>query len=297
VARVRTAWPDDDPRTGYVLGMLAFGLEETGLYPQAEEAGRDAVARNPDDVWAIHAVTHTFEMRARVADGLAFLAEHAPAWTAPNYLSVHNHWHRALFLLDRGDVAGVLAHYDDDVFRRGEAELALELLDATALLWRLHLDGVDVGDRWNTLADRWAAKPDVGHYAFNDVHAVMAFVAAGRPGDAARVVTQLRALAVSDESATNRWMTERVGLPVAEAVVAVGEERYDDVVEHLLPVRTRLHEFGGSHAQRDVWQRTLLEAAVRGGQHHLAERLASERVTVAPGSTYNRRALERARAA
>jgi hypothetical protein len=62
-------------------------------------------------------------------------------------------------------------------------------------------------------------------------------------------------------------------------------------------VRTRLHEFGGSHAQRDVWQRTLLEAAVRGGQHHLAERLASERVTVAPGSTYNRRALERARAA
>ena len=35
--------------------------------------------------------------------------------------------------------------------------LVLDLIDASALLWRLQLRGVDVGDRWDAVASRWAA--------------------------------------------------------------------------------------------------------------------------------------------
>src|SRR5690606_32213369 len=54
VARVLPAWSKDDDSYGYLLGMHAFGLEETNLYEQAEEQGRRALQINPRDPWAVH---------------------------------------------------------------------------------------------------------------------------------------------------------------------------------------------------------------------------------------------------
>ena len=65
--------PTDDPHADFVRGMAAFGLEEAGHYGQALDAGLAAVAANPDDVWAIHAVVHTYEMQGRVDEGIRFL--------------------------------------------------------------------------------------------------------------------------------------------------------------------------------------------------------------------------------
>lgn len=68
-----------------------------------------------------------------------------------------------------------------------------EMLDATALLWRMHLDAIDTGDRWSTLATAWAEKADdEPWYAFNDMHAAMAFAAVGRRNDLRAVVARLR---------------------------------------------------------------------------------------------------------
>ena len=58
------------------------------------------------------------------------------------------------------------------------------------------------------------------------------------------------------------------------------------VLDDLLPVRGRLHEFGGSHAQRDAMERTLLEAALRARRTDLARALVSERLGVRESSTY-----------
>jgi hypothetical protein len=83
-------------------------------------------------------------------------------------------------------------------------------------------------------------------------------------------------------------MTADVGLPTSRAVVAFAEGRWDDVVAELAPRRRWFNRFGGSHAQRDVLQRTLLEAAIRGDQHDLARALVSERLAVRPSSAYAR---------
>ena len=177
------------------------------------------------------------------------------------------------------------------------AKVALEMLDATALLWRMHLDGIDTGDRWSTLADAWAEKTDnEPWYAFNDMHAAMAFAAAGRLDDIRALVARLRRyVAAAHSSVSNRSMTAGVGLPVCEAILAFAEARYDDTVQRLHSIRRLVHRFGGSNAQRDVVARTLLEAAIRGGDRTLAHALASERLAIKESSPYNRRQLDRAR--
>jgi hypothetical protein len=93
-------------------------------------------------------------------------------------------------------------------------------------------------------------------------------------------------------------MTSAVGLPVCQSLLHFGSGQYDLVVTGLMPIRTRVHEFGGSHAQRDAVERTLLEAAVRSGRADLASALVSERLANRECSTYawSKRALLLARA-
>lgn len=294
--RVLSSWDHGHPLFGFVLGMHAFGLEETNLYQQAETVGMRALAAEPCDVWALHAVVHVHEMQGRVEAGLRFMDERRTHWSTGNFFVVHNAWHEALFRLDAGDIAGALAIYDTRLHHEHSAKVALEMLDATALLWRMHLDGIDTGERWSTLADAWAEKTDdEPWYAFNDMHAAMTFAAADRLDDLRAVVARLgRYIATATSSVTNLSMTAEVGLPVCEAILAFAEGRYDDTVRALHPIRRILHHFGGSNAQRDVVARTLLEAAIRGGHGALATALASERLAIKESSPYYRRQLARA---
>ena len=81
-------------------------------------------------------------------------------------------------------------------------------------------------------------------------------------------------------------MTARVGLPVCRSLVAFGWGHFDTVVDLLYPIRHRINEFGGSHAQRDAVQKTP-PAAPCGGRRDLARVLISERINVRPCSPLN----------
>ncbi|MEU6995370.1 tetratricopeptide repeat protein [Streptomyces sp. NPDC046465] len=283
-----SAWDESDPYYGPVLGMYAFGLQESGHYEKARDTGIEAVERRPRDVWAIHAVVHTYEMQGRFADGIRYLDARADDWAAGNYLNVHNWWHYCLYALEAGDLPRVLKIYDAALHHAGSTDTAMELLDAAALLWRLHLAGQDAGARWQRLADAWAARHDGAYYAFNDVHAVMAYVGADRTAEAERLVRDREAyVARSGAGLSNHAMTADVGLPVCRALIAYGQHGYDRAVDLLLPVRHRLGEYGGSHAQRDAVHKTLLESALRAGRHDLARTLLSERIQLRPVCPYN----------
>ena len=138
--------------------MDAFGLEESGHYGQALDAGLAAVEANPDDVWAIHAVVHTYEMQGRVDEGIGFLRSDRTRWESGNLFTVHNWWHLALYELEAGRPERALAIYDAEIHHAGSLGVPIEMLDASALLWRLLLDGIDTGGRFGPLADAWAPK-------------------------------------------------------------------------------------------------------------------------------------------
>ena len=278
IARAQSAWEAGMPGYHAVLGMYAFGLEETGDYVRAEALGRRAVALEAHDGWAWHAVAHVMEMQDRRRDGVAWLGARSQTWSEGSFFAVHNWWHLALFHLGLDEIDAVLELVDARILG-SESAVVLDMIDASALLWRLHLRGVDVGNRWQTLAQRWTTVTGTSQYAFNDLHAMMAFVGAGRGDDAMRLLaTQERAALVFDGD--NVQFLRDVGYDATRAIHAFGNGRYDEAVQRLRPLRSHAHRFGGSHAQRDVIDLTLIEAAARDGQQALADALRRERAAL-----------------
>lgn len=282
IARVLRHWSAELPGYSYVLGMQAFGFEECNQYADAERTARRALALEAKDGWAVHAVAHVMEMQGRIAEGIEWLESRAGDWAPDNAFAFHNWWHLALFHLDRGDTERVLNLYDTAV-HPAPAEFALGLVDATALLWRLALEGVDVGDRWESVAANWEQRLDVerGHYAFNDFHAMLAFIASGRAAAAGRLQLDMQTTAI--EGHANAGLTAReVGVPLALAIRAYGRHDYGTAVEHIHAVRDRAHLFGGSHAQRDLLSLTLIESARRAGRTAFARHVLAERQALKP---------------
>jgi len=292
VARVLPFWDDSVPAYGFVLGMYAFGLEENNNYRLAEEMACQALDRNPNDAWAVHAVAHVIEMEGRCQEGIHWLGENEAHWSSQDYMACHTWWHLAMFHLERESYTEALAIYDKAI-RGGHSEVVTDLIDASSLLWRLYLVGLDLGDRWQEISDFWIRTIDDAHYAFNDCHALMALAAAGRGKACETLLDSMERRAQRD----NRWntiTTREVGLPACRAIYAFSRGDSLSAMHLLSEIRYRFYRMGGSFAQRDVFTLTLLEAAARAEHWHLAHALAAERCARKPGSPHNWRLAVRA---
>ncbi len=291
VTQVLPHWDETMRHFGYVLGMHAFALEECGRYAQAEEVGRRALALIPRNPGAIHAVAHVMEMQGRLRDGIAWLESTAPQWIDSSGYAVHLWWHRALFHLDLDETAAALDIYDRRM-RGAPPQVTGHRVDASALLWRLHLRGVDLAERWREVADHWEARPIGGLRPFSDVHAMLAFVAAGREASAQRLIGDLRRSA--ERSRALNDPIHHSALPVCEALLAFGRGDHAEVVERLTVLQYLVQGCGGSKAQCDLVQLTLVEAALRAHRTRLANSLISERIARKPASVFNERLRTRA---
>lgn len=285
VTRVLPAWSVSTPLGSHVFGMHAFGLEENNRFDLALEAAHAALSAEPRDAWAIHAVAHVHEMRGDFEAGAAWLTSREHDWAPDNALAYHNAWHLALFALERGDGPGALKVLDERV--APGAATAMQRLDIAALLWRLRLTGVDVGDRWRHAAAGWPLDGDeTGFYAFNDFHAAMAMAGAGRWDDAAAILERVRAR--GDDTTDLGAMARDVGVPLIEGLIDHARGRHDSAARRLAAVRDTCHRFGGSHAQRDLVDLTLMDAAARGGRPALAWQLLNERRLAKPDTPLTR---------
>ena len=291
VARVFPEWDETIPGYEFVLGFYSFGLEENGDYFRAEELGREALAMRPDNPYAVHAVGHVMEMRGRQAGGIRFMTDHAHHWGSSNFAN-HLWWHTALFHLDISDTDQVLNIYDNHLRSGGDGE-RYEELDSSALLWRLKLLDVDTNGRWSDLSRKWAPAATDTLYAFNDVHAMMAFCAAGDM-DAQEALLNANERYLQAASDANAAMSREIGMPFCLAIRDFQNRDYGACVDRLLPVRYMTHKLGGSWAQRDIIGWTLLEAALRAKRGELALALANERCALKPTSPQNWRYVARA---
>jgi hypothetical protein len=285
-ARALPEWDDSDPLYAYVLSLFAFGLEESNLYPQAEEVGRRALSLNPKVPWAVHAVAHVMDMQGRYEEGAAWLLQHQAEWAEGNGFSGHLWWHRGLFRLEGMDIAGALRLLDNRL-AGDQLQITLQRVDAAALLWRLHLLGEDVAARCAQLVDGWdLSDAAAGYYAFNDVHAVMAMLGAGEVARAEAWVARCaeRAMAADDARRSNHLMAREVGLPLMRGLLALARGEADAAADALYAARGVAQRFGGSHAQRDLIDQTLLAAAARGSRRGIGRALINERLMAKPST-------------
>ncbi len=286
VARVIGAWSEDLPGWAWVQGIYAFGLEEAGDYRRAEAAARSALAQNPRDIWASHALVHVFEMEGRQEEGIAFLGSTVEDWR-DSYFANHNWIHKALYHIELGDFDAILPLYDAQI--RGERPIRwVRLVDCAAALWRLALFGVDVRERAQALVEGVLNLLGSPIFVFNDWHAMMIFGVAGR-GDLVEWVLTLNRDAAP--GTTNHDVLQIVGLDVLEGFAAFSAGDYETAVDRLITARPRSNLVGGSHARRDTIDMTLLAAATRLGDEDLVRALLSERTERKPSTRLAAEAL------
>ncbi len=280
--RVMSAHGTDHPLRGYALGCLSFAQEETGDYALAEQTGLEALQFAPDDAWGMHAVAHVYDMTHDPDKGIALIEQNTSAWDHCNNFRFHVWWHKALLHLDRGEHDEVLKLYDTKI-RDEKTDDYRDFSNASSLLVRLELEGIKVGDRWAELADLAESRSEDGCLVFADLHYMLALAGDSR-GDAANKMIA-RVARSANETGDQSLVMQSPGLAAAEGLAAFGEARYDTAFQQLSAARPAFQTMGGSHAQRDVFERVTIDAALRAGQFDAAESLILERTSIRKGAT------------
>ncbi|MGD9802200.1 MAG: tetratricopeptide repeat protein [Hyphomicrobiaceae bacterium] len=285
-ARALPQWSRSTPGYGMLLSFYGFGLEELGAYERAEDVSREAAELEPLGYWPHHAVSHVLEMTGRPAEGLLWMEQRAPLWSSAKHGNrSHIWWHKALFHVELGQYGEALALYDNDILPTLRPT-GTSLCNGSALLWRLETLGCEA-DRWTALAKLWADRATGDLSPFNDIHAAMTFLRADQRHEFEVLLDVMRR---SAQDGGNLGIAYRaMAVPIVEALEGFTRGDFALAVEKLLPVRQELWRMGGSKAQRDIVEWTLVEAANRARDRSVASALTNERLAARPSSAPNRR--------
>jgi tetratricopeptide (TPR) repeat protein len=255
VTRSVKVWQQDDPYYGYLLGMHSFGLEEAGDYEEAEAAGRQAIELNKEDIWAAHAVAHVFQMQGRISDGIPWVGSLLDQWDDANNFVYHLHWHKALFHIGAGELEEALAIYDAHLVGAITDDFYLDACNATALLWRLKMHGLDVGDRWEGLREVSQNRGLDDELVFSTLHYLMTPAVLKDETTISNAMKHFESW--SKEKTSQGEVCRKVGLPLAHSIVDLGQGNYKSATERLSSIKDDIYLIGGSHAQRHLFDDLL----------------------------------------
>jgi len=272
-----------------IHGMAAFGWEQCHLMAQAEAASRTALAMTPREPWAQHALAHVMLTQGRLQEGLQFMQHSSATWTGLNsFMQTHNWWHLALFAVDLGQCDTALQLYDRQIWGVVK-EYSQDQIGAVSLLARLELAGVDVGDRWQDLADHLQGRTHDQVLPFLDLQYLYGLARAGRP-EAHTLLRNIEAFGAAqgpaalnaDGNAAGVW--QKVAAPAARGLLAHAQGRHAQALEGLGQALPHLLEIGGSHAQRDLFEQIHLDALMHCGLWTAAQQLVQTRCNTQPQS-------------
>jgi hypothetical protein len=262
---------DASAEVSYAHGMAAFGYEQCHLLAEAETAARRALSLRDKEPWAQHALAHVLLTRGHIDEGSQFLEQVANTWTGLNsFMLTHLWWHLALFYISQGRDADALRAFDQHCW--GVAKTySQDQVGAVSLLARLELAGIDVGSRWEDVADHLQARAADTVQPFLTLQYLYGLARAGRPeaDELLEVVREFSKIAPGYSRRT--WA--QVALPAAEGLHAYAKCDYPRAWDQLSVAIPRLNEVGGSHAQRDLFEQILLDAALKSGRLMAAQQM------------------------
>jgi hypothetical protein len=264
----------------YFHGMAAFAYEQCHLLEEAESAARTALAMRRKEPWAQHALAHVLLTRGGIDAGAQFLEEVADTWTDLNsFMLTHLWWHLALFYLSQGRDREALGLYDQHCWGIAK-DYSQDQIGAVSLLARFELAGIDVGPRWQDLADHLAARANDTVQPFLTLQYLYGLARAGRCQAETLLETVRRYAARAPQFSRAVW--QEVALPGCEGLYAYARGDYAHAWHRLAPAVPRMREAGGSHAQRDLFEQILLDAAFRSGRLTAAQQMLEQRRSADP---------------
>jgi tetratricopeptide (TPR) repeat protein len=247
------------------LAMAAFASELCADYPVAEARAERALALEPRNPWAQHALSHVLIRQGRVREGLAHMQSFLPLLaTCARPIHSHDAWHLALLYLEELDVAATMRVFHEHIWGT-TPDLVVEQLDAIALLWRIEMAGTAMDAEWPSIADHVAPRAVETFMPFMNAHYVYALARAGRAETLAAALAAVRERSAGDDAEGKRvWAS--VGYAVVAAAAAFGAGDRARATALLDPVMPLMTSVGGSDAQDDLFRQTYLRSLQAAGR-------------------------------
>lgn len=257
------------------LGQYSFAHHETNQPEKAMELATRSLEGNPQNAVACHSVTHSYFEQGDAANGGRWLSDWLDGFDRRASYNTHLSWHLALFELAQGRYSQALDLYETHIRPGVQARNLANLADAASLMWRLQVySGEAPGKPWDEVRDMAAPAADSPGAAFRDCHAALAFAGAGDADATQRLVDRLTAQGEKGDD-LSREMT----LPIARGAAAFAAGDYAEAARLMGPTYPMLERIGGSHAQREVFEDTLLETYIRAGRYDDAKAMLDERLS------------------
>jgi len=251
---------DSNVGNHYLMGMLAFGLEQSNHLAQAERLARFALEINRADPWAQHAVIHVMETQGRYLEGISWMESFADTWESCNsMLYTHNWWHVALSYLAIGEIHHVLSLFDRHIWGKATKRSPKDQVGAISLLLRLELIGIDVGYRWEQIAHHLGDRLHEHSLPFNDLHYIYALARTNRLDLAREMLFSMEDYAHNTQPCRQKVWQE-VALPAARGAIAHAICDYKKARKEFKPILSRLQELGGSNTQRQLFKQIFDDA-------------------------------------
>ena len=257
------------------MGQYAWANHEVGKMAEGMDLAERSLNLNPSNGVAAHSVAHVFYEMSQDDEGAAFLAGWLEDYDRRSTYRVHLSWHQALFELALGRYNQALGWYDRDIRPSVQGLKYAALADSASLIWRMKIYGDTAPQApWSELVELAAPAAARPGPSFRDAHAALAFTAAEDDESFGKLVDGLQAMADGGD-ATAREAT----LPLVKGIGAFGRGEYAEAVRLMEPVYPQLTRVGGSHAQRLVFEDTLLEAYLRAEEFDKATGMLRERLS------------------
>lgn len=267
-------------KNSHFHGMAAFAYEQCHLLGKAEGSANRAIELKRAEPWAHHALAHVMLTQGRIREGIEFLDSVTDTWNGLNsFMYTHNWWHKALFNISLGDFDAVYRAYDDHCWGV-DKNYSQDQIGAVSLLARMECAGLDVGDRWQDVADHLASRAADAVQPFLTVQYLYGLARAERQE------TDQLMQAVEDKAASaddfERPVWADVALPACRGVLAHARGDHASAIRDLGSSLPRMAEAGGSHAQRDLFEQLLLDAHLKVGNLTTAQQMLEMRRTFDP---------------
>ena len=271
-------WGDDR----WFLGYLGWAYIETGQVAKGTELVERSLAGNLRNAHAAHQRVHGFFETGDAAGGAGFVENWLQGYDRAGHLHCHLWWHLALFELARGNTERARAVYLDNIRPSvARAPPMLVLADAASFLWRWRF--YDMGP---TLDQEWAevaahARRHFPHagLGFADIHVALAEAATGDDDGLQSRIDGLQSLARD-----GRLPPGEVAPALCAGVAALGHSDNAEAAQILEPALADLPRIGGSHAQREIFEDSLIVACLRSGQPAKAAPLLRARLGRRPSA-------------
>ncbi|HEX6082604.1 MAG TPA: tetratricopeptide repeat protein [Methylomirabilota bacterium] len=263
----------------WFLSAHGFACTEARGWKAGAALIERALALEPRNAHAVHAWAHVLYERGDDAAGAAFVEGWIPGYPREAALHCHLSWHRALFELACGRPDVTLAIYESAIAPgRSLCSAFTTVVDSASLLWRRELAGAaPPPEAWRAVTEHARASFADPGLAFVDAHCAVALAAAGESEALERWIARLR-----EAEAAGRAPAGPVTPAVAAGMAAFAAGRYGDAIAALAPVLDQFVRVGGSWAQRDLFEHTLLAAYLRAGRQAEAHALLARRVDRQP---------------